>query len=445
MSAPPVQWAKGPDGKMAYQVVGDGPVDLVLIPGPRASIDVLWEQPQVERYLRRLGSFSRLILPNLRGMGPSDPISLGTPPTIEEWVSDLRWILDAAGSSTAAFLGMEGAAPIGILFAATFPDRTRALVLLNTYASMHRHDDYPFGFPPQTYDKFVDVLIAEWGSGDVLRAIAPDLAEDERYHEWFARLERASLSPSTMAVLSRTAGLLDLRGILPAIKAPTLVISHQDMPYLRLGHGRYLAEHIPNARYVERPGFWGLPWVHDVDGTLDEIQAFLTGTRGTPEVDNRVLATVLFTDIVGSTKRAAELGDRRWREVLDDHDAILRREIERYRGRPINSTGDGFIATFDGPARAIRCGLALNDAVSSLGIQIRTGLHTGEVEQRGEDVGGIAVHIAARVMSEAGPNEVLVSGAVPPLVAGSGIEFDNRGSRELKGVPGEWRLYAVKQ
>ena len=444
MEPPRIEWAEGPDGKMAYQVIGDGPVDVVLVPGPRSNIDVLWEQPQVERYLRRLASFSRLILPNLRGVGLSDPIPLGAPPTTEEWASDLRWILDAAGSDTTALINMEGAGSLGMLFAATFPDRTRALVLLNSYAMLRRDDDYPWGFPPHAYERFIRILVREWGTGQVLRVIAPELADDANYRAWFARLERSSAGPSTIALLSHVLGELDLRGVLPTIRAPTLIISHAGMPYLRVGHGRYLAEHIPNARYVERPGFWGLPWVHDVDWTLDEIQAFLTGTRGTPELDDRVLATVLFTDIVGSTEHAAELGDRRWRALLDDHDGLVRREVDRFRGRTVNFTGDGFLATFDGPARAIRCAVALSEALPKLGIEVRTGLHTGEVEQRGDDVGGIAVHIGARVMAEAGAGEVLVSGAVPPLVAGSGLEFDDRGSHELKGVPGEWRLYAVK-
>jgi class 3 adenylate cyclase len=236
----------------------------------------------------------------------------------------------------------------------------------------------------------------------------------------------------------------DARGILPAIKAPTLVVSHTESGWLRLGHGRYLAEHIPNARYVERQGPVGLFWMHDADWTLDEVRAFFTGARSAPGFDDRVLATVLFTDIVGSTERAAEIGDQRWRWLLDEHDTIVRREIERFRGRPVKSTGDGFLATFDGPARAIRCAVALGEAVRPLGIDVRTGLHTGEVELRGEDVGGIAVHIAARVMAEAGGGEVLVSGAVPPLVAGSGIDFADRGARALKGVPGDWRLFAVQ-
>jgi class 3 adenylate cyclase len=310
---------------------------------------------------------------------------------------------------------------------------------------LRRGDDYPWGFPPQAYERFIRILVGEWGTGKVLRVIAPELADDANYRNWFARLERASLSPSTLALITGILGELDLRGVLPAIKAPTLVISHTDMPYLRIGHGRYLAEHIPNARYVERSGFWGLPWVHDVDGTLEEIQSFLIGTRRTPALDDRVLATVLFTDIVGSTERAAELGDQRWRWLLDEYEALVRREIESFRGRAVNFTGDGCLATFDGPARAIRCAAALNEAARKLGVEVRTGLHTGEVEQRGDDVGGIAVHIGARVMGEAGPGEVLVSGAMPPLVAGSGIEFEDRGEHTLKGVPGEWRLYAVKQ
>ena len=237
----------------------------------------------------------------------------------------------------------------------------------------------------------------------------------------------------------------DVRGVLPSVKAPTLVISHTEVPWIRLGHGRYLAEHIPNARYVERAGFWGgVFWMEDVDWVLDEVQSFLTGTKSATSLDDRVLATILFTDIVGSTERAVEVGDRRWRELLDEHDEITRREIERFRGHHVKSTGDGVLATFDGPARAIRCALALRDAVRSLGIDIRTGLHTGEIEVRGEDVAGIAVVIGARVMAEARLGEVLLSGAVPPLVAGSGLEFEDRGVRPLKGVPGEWRLFAVR-
>jgi class 3 adenylate cyclase len=274
--------------------------------------------------------------------------------------------------------------------------------------------------------------------------LAPEIADDLRLSDWYARLERSSMSPTNYQYVLKVVGAADLRGILPTIKAPVLVISHAGHPYLRLGHGRYLAEHLPNARYVERPGFWGVPWLHDVDWTLDEVQSFFTGTRGTPDLDDRVLATVLFTDIVGSTRRAAEIGDKRWRVLLDEHDVLTRREIDRFRGRWVKSTGDGLLATFDGPARATRCALALVETVRPLGIEVRAGLHAGEVELRDDDVGGIAVHIAERVMAEATAGEVLVSHSIPPLVAGSEIEFDDRGVRELKGVPGEWKLFAVR-
>jgi class 3 adenylate cyclase len=290
----------------------------------------------------------------------------------------------------------------------------------------------------------VEQSIAEFGSAGTLRGLAPELADDERFREWFARLERLSTGPTNMETQMRSLSIWDSRGMLPSIKTPTLVISHTKHPWVRSEHGRYLADHIPDARYIERSGHFGLYWIHDVEWVLDEVQTFITGTRGPADLEDRVLATVLFTDIVASTEHATELGDRRWRHLLDEHDSVVRSEIERFRGKALKSTGDGVMATFDGPARAIRCALAIKEAVGELGVQIRTGLHTGEVEQRGEDVGGIAVHIAARVMAEAPANEVLVSGAIPPLVAGSGLEFDDRGSHALKGVPGEWRLYAVK-
>jgi len=426
--------------------VGDAPIDLVFVTHMRNNLDVVWEHPPLERYFRRLASFSRLILFNQRGSGISDPIPLGAPATFEEFMMDLRWVLDAVGSERAAFLATEVGGMPAALFAATFPERTLALALVDCMAMLRRAEDYPWGFTQDALERFTAVFVATWGTGESLGVIAPELAEDERFRDWFARLERLSMSPTPLETMwRRIASTFDVRGILPSIKAPTLVISHAEQPWIRLGHGRYLAEHIPNARYVERPGFAGpLFWIHDVDWTLDEVQAFLTGSRSAPSLDDRVLATVLFTDIVGSTERAAEIGDQRWRWLLDEHDALVRREIERFRGRPVKSTGDGFLATFDGPARAIRCAVALGPALGPLGIQVRAGLHTGEVELRVEDIGGIAVHIAARVMAEASAGEVLVSGAVPPLVAGSGLRFADRGTHALHGVPGEWRLFAVE-
>lgn len=444
MKRPPVHYAESPEGKIAYQVVGDGPIDLVFHPTGGWNLDIIWEHPPLERYLRRLASFSRLILFNPRGSGLSDPIPLGAPPTLEEWAMDHRWVLDAAGSARAAFLTVGDIGPFVLLFAATFPERTLALGLINCYASLLRRDDYPWGFPPEVLDRLNAAAVSTWGTGGLLRFLAPEVADDEPVREWYARLERGTSTPSFLEIFRRTLSTVDVRGILPSINTPTLVVSHAGNPYIRLGHGRYLTEHIPSARYVERPGFFGLPWVHDVEGTLDEVQTFLTGTKGMPDLDDRVLATILFTDIVGSTERAAEIRDKPWRELLDEHDSLTRREIERFRGRAVKTTGDGVLATFDGPARAIRCAIDLRESARALGLEIYTGLHTGEIEVRGDDVSGIAVNIAARVMAEAGAGEVLVSGSVPPLVAGSGIEFDDRGVREFKGVPGEWRLFAVK-
>jgi class 3 adenylate cyclase/pimeloyl-ACP methyl ester carboxylesterase len=445
MKAPRVHYADSPDGKIAYQIVGTGPMDLVWASDTRwTNLDVVWEQPQFERYLRRLASFSRLILYNPRGTGLSDPIPVGIPPTVEEWCMDFRWILDAAQSERAAVLATDGGGTIALMSGASFPERIQSVALVDCYATLGRQDDYPWGMPQVALDGLLGSMVDLWGTGQSLRLVAPELADDERFREWYARLERGAASPSSVDYFRANNAVLDFRGVLPSINAPTLVVSHTAHAFVRLGHGRYLADHLPNARYIERPGFAGLPWIHDVDGTLDEVQRFFTGTKGVPDLDDRVLATVLFADIVGSTTRAAEIGDQKWRALLDEHDNLSRREIDRFRGRFIKSTGDGFLATFDGPARAIRCAIALSESIRTLGIEVRAGLHTGEIELRDQDVGGIAIHIAERVMGEAGAGEVFVSGAIPPLVAGSGIDFDDLGQRALKGVPGEWRLYSVK-
>jgi class 3 adenylate cyclase len=445
MKPPPVQFVDGPDGRIAYQVLGDGPVDLCFFPFlQRSNLDIIWEQPLLERYLRRLASFSRLILVNPRGTGLSDPIRTPELWTAEEAAMDFRTVLDEIGSQRVAFFSHEASARGAMFFAAAFPDRTHSLVLLNPAATFRREDDYPWGLPPSAIDRFFAAFFNNWGTGSNLDYMAPHLAGDERLREWFGRLERLGSSHAMAMASVQSMTWWDVRGVLPSIKAPTLVISHTDVRWIRLGHGRYVADHIPGARYVERPGVWGVYWIDDVDWTLSEVQAFLTGSRAAPDLDDRVLATVLFTDIVSSTERAAALGDQRWRMLLGEHEKATRHELERYRGRLIKLTGDGVLATFDGPARATRCAVAITEAVRDMGIELRAGLHTGEVEMLDNDVGGIAVHIAERVMAEAGPGEVLVSSAVPPLVAGSGIDFDDRGVQPLKGVPGEWRLFAVK-
>lgn len=439
----PIQYADSPDGKIAYQVVGEGPLDLVYFPSAAWQLDLAWDEPRVERFLRRLASFSRLILINPRGTGPSDPVPLGAPPTAEEWAMDFRWVLDAVGSQRAAFMSSHDFVSLLLLFAATFPERTQALVLIDGWATLRQREDYPWGIPGQVLTRLNEAMIVAYGTGEAAARLAPELADDPNFCEWYARLERATTSPSQFAIVRRVVSGVDLRGVLGSIKAPTLVIDHVGDRYIREGHGRFLADHVTGARYIQRPGWMGFSWLHDTDWTLDEVREFLTGTRGTAELDDRVLATILFTDIVGSTQQLARLGDRRWRELLDQHDVVTRREVGRFRGQVIKTTGDGLLATFEGPARAIRCALSLRDALQPLGIQVRAGLHTGEVELREDDLAGIAVHIAERVMANGDADEVLVSGSLPPLVAGSGIEFDDQGEHQLKGVPTHVHVFRV--
>jgi class 3 adenylate cyclase len=446
MTAPSTRYVATPAGKIAYQVIGDGPIDLVFCPSWITNLDVMWEEPSMERFLRRLASFSRLLLFDKRGSGLSDPIPLGAPPTLEESAMDLRFVLDEVGSEHAAILAIEQGCWIGILFAAAFPSHTSALVLVDPFVRMLRSDAYPWGMPSATLQRFVEGTIDRWGTGGDLDFIAPELAGDLRFRSWYSRLERASMSPGTYETLASIYFLdetLDLTDVLPTVRVGTMVISHRGHAWIRPEHGSYIAERIQGARYVERPDRYGLYWKHDVSGVLEAVEEFLTGSRRTPPSDDRVLATVLFTDIVDSTRQAAALGDERWRDLLDAHDSIMRRAIGEARGRIVKSTGDGVLATFDGPARAIRCAVDIRADIAGLGIELRSGLHTGEIEVRDDDVGGIAVHIGARVAATAAAGEILVSSTVKDLVAGSGIEFVERGRQELKGIPGEWSLFVV--
>jgi class 3 adenylate cyclase len=435
---PETQFAVGPEGQVGYQVFGEGPVDVLLVLSI-SNIEVMWEEPRVERFLRRLASFSRVIIFDKRGTGVSDPVPLGALPTLEEWTEDIRVILDAVGCDRAAVVGAGMGSLLAIVFAASHPERAAALILLDGLSCGMRKEDYPPGLPPDLVDRAI-----EWAKQrDWAPLLAPSLAEDEEFRRWMRRLGRLAVSPTAAERIFRY-GLVscDVRAALPTITAPTLVLHRSGNRFVPVDHGRYLGEHIKGATYVEFPGADSEFYVGNQDAILDEIQGFLTGVRGEPDI-NRVLATVIFTDLVSSTERAAELGDRRWREVLDSHDGIARRHIKHFRGRLIKATGDGVLATFDGPARAIRCTRIIEDEVRKLGVEVRAGLHTGEVELRGDDIGGIAVALAARVMGEAAPSEVLVSSTVKDLVVGSGIEFEDRGTHQLKGVPGEWRLFAV--
>jgi class 3 adenylate cyclase len=436
--APETRYVLSGEHHIAYQVVGDGPIDLVYVPSWISQIEHYWDEPTVASHFRRLASFSRLITFDRRGTGLSDPVE--RPPTLEEQMDDVVAVMDAAGSRIAAvYAQLEGGA-MAALFAATHPERTGALVLYEAQPRMSWAPDYPWALQVEERERHLQNL--NWGDGSRILALSPRAASSERLRAWFARLERLAASPGTAAKFMRMNGQVDVRAVLPAIQAPTLVLHRADDKAIDIRHARYLAEHIPGARYRELPGDEALSFGAAADILLDEIEEFLTGTRKAPAPE-RILATVMFCDIADSTRTAAEMGDRRWRELLQTLRDAIGGELERYRGRPIKTMGDGFLSTFDGPARAIRCAQAIDEAASSYGVQVRTGLHTGEIELLDSDVGGIAVHIAARVMGQAGPGEVLVSGTVKDLVVGSGIEFEDRGEQELRGVPGAWRLWAA--
>jgi class 3 adenylate cyclase len=441
-SAPPeTRYAKSGDVNIAYQVTGDGPLDLVYVPGWISNIELMWEEPAHARLLRRLASFSRLILFDKRGTGLSDPVPVDRLPTLEQRMDDVRAVMDAAGSAGAALFGSSEGGLMSVLFAATYPERTRALVTLAIYAKRLWSHDYPWAPTPEARSAEIESIERNWGGEMDISELAP--SADDAFKRRAVAYLRRSASPGAAVALLRMNSQIDVREALPTISVPTLVLQRVGDRDVNVEEGRWIAGQIPGAKYVELPGDEHLIWAGDVDSVVDEVEEFLTGTRPVPEPD-RVLATVLFTDLVGSTERATELGDRRWVDVLEQHHAVVRRELERFRGREVDTAGDGFLATFDGPARAIRCACAIAQAVGELGLQVRAGVHTGECELLGGDkVAGVAVHTGARVAAAAQPGEVLASQTVKDLVAGSGIEFEDRGVHELKGVPGEWRLYAV--
>jgi class 3 adenylate cyclase len=443
LGRPKTQYAIADDGAhIAFQVFGEGPLDLICIPGWISNLELFWEDPGQVAFYERLASFSRVILLDKRGTGLSDPVAAGSAPTLEQRMDDVRAVLDAVNSERAAFFTVSEGGPMSLLFATTYPERTVALVLYGCWARAIRGPDYPYGYTREEFEDLIDVVEQHWGEARLLGLIAPTLAEVPEAVEGMARTERLSATPATAGALLRMAFEGDIRSVLPVVDVPTLVMHRTGDRFVVFEHGRYLAEHISGAKLVELPGedhaHWDL-----TDRLADETEMFLTGERPVQQV-NRQLATVLFTDVVESTRRASELGDQRWAQLLDELDAIVSRQITRYRGQLVKGTGDGHLATFDGPGRAIVCAQAVHDGVARLGITLRAGLHTGEIEVRGNDVGGIAVHVAARVLGHATSGETLVSAAVPPLVLGSGIEFADRGEHELKGVPGAWRLFAVQ-
>lgn len=437
---PTTRYATSPDGtSIAYQVHGEGPIDLVFVPGFVSHVELLWEEPAFARFLRGFASFARVVVFDKRGQGLSD--RPGRPPTLEESMDDLGAVMDAIGIERAAILGVSEGGPMSLLYAASHPGRVSALILYGTYARILKAPDHPDGIDEVQLDRWAEAMRAEWGGAVGVGLWAPSERNNPDFARWWARLLRQGTSPSGAADLIDLYREMDVRSVLPAIGAPTLVLHRSGDRVVPVGQARYLADHIPGARCVELEGADHLPAVGG-DELIGEAEEFLLGSRGAHEVE-RALATVLFTDIVGSTETAARLGDRRWRDLLEHHDAIVRQALAVHRGHEVKTTGDGFLATFDGPARAIRCALAIRDELGASGIEIRSGIHSGEVEMIGADVGGMAVNIGARVGALADGGDVLVSSTVRELVVGSGIEFEPRGAHELKGAPGEWRLFAV--
>lgn len=430
------------EDRIAYQVVGGGPIDLVITPGSFLSFDVAGEDPAADLYFRRLASFTRLIRFDRRGAGASDPVALDALPHLESYVEETVAVMDAVGSHQAAIMAGYDAGPMAMLLAATKPERISALVLSNTTARPLKAADYPIGLDPDAAEQFAEMVAETWGTGEQAALFVPSRADDPRFLAWFAKLQRLTISPTEAGAYLRAMFDVDVRSVLPSIRIPTLILHRTELAYIPFSHAEYVADHIPGARLVAIPGRDGpFIWEHP-ERALDAIEEFLTGVSPMARPD-RVIATVLFTDIVGSTELAADMGDRAWRDLLESHDAAVRSELEAYRGRVIGTQGDGFLATFDGPGRAIRAALGIGKALSFLGLEVRCGLHTGEIEIVGDDVAGLAVHIGARIVALAPPGDVLVSRTVKDLVVGSGIEFEDRGTHSLKGVPDEWQLFAA--
>lgn len=441
---PEVRYAKTLDGiHIAYQTVGSGLFDLIFANSWCSHCEYSWTNPAIVRFYAALASFCRLVLFDKRGTGLSDPVA-GVP-TVDDRMDDIRAVMDALGSERAALFGSSEGAATCALFAATYPERTTAMVLFAPFVVGLVNEECPWAWPQEVWDLLLEGMENGWGTpaGSAVELVNPSLAGNEAAMEWYAHYYRAAASPAAAIAMLEVNTRLDIRPALESVRVPTLVIQRRDETWCNVEYGRFTAAKIPGATLVEIDGTDHYPWEQNADTVVGEIEEFLTGARHERDSD-RVLATVLFTDIVSSTERASDMGDRAWRELLDAHDNAVRRQLERFSGHEIKTTGDGFLATFDGPARAVRCALAIRDASSRLDIEVRCGLHTGEIERRGNDIGGIAVHIGQRVSSLARPGEVCVSRTVVDLVAGSGIEFNDHGTHDLKGVPGSWQLFTAQ-
>jgi class 3 adenylate cyclase len=431
------RYARNGDLRVAYRASREGARDIVFVPSWFTNCEVVPELPSIQGWAEAMTSLGRLIFFDQPGTGASDPVTAGALPTLEQWSDSITAVLDDLGSREAVLLVGVGALATGVLFAATHPSRTTALVALEVYA-----DALAERTEGVTPEEVLAAMVGMWGTGESQHVLNPDMPWNEEIRATWARLERLAASPSTAALMVPLLAEMDVRALLPTVRVPTLVVQHADDPVIPPEWGKDVADHIEGAKYVELPGRNLFHFVEPWRESFQVIAEFLTGHQA-EVADDRVLATVLFTDIVDSTRRAAEIGDRDWHALLDAHDAVVRSQLARFRGREVNTSGDGFLAMFDGPQRAIRCAMAIRDAVQALGIEVRAGLHTGECEVRGDDIGGIAVHIGARVSALAGPNDVLVSSTLRDLVIGSGLEFEDRGAHQLKGVPGEWQLFAA--
>lgn len=444
MTPPPVRYAKNGGVHIAYQVLGDGPIDLVLVHGWVSHLELNWDEPSIARFLERLASFSRLIVFDKRGTGLSDRVAENELPTLEQRMEDMRVVLDAVGSRRSALMGISEGGPMCALFAATHAERTAALIMCGSYARWIRDDDCPWAMTREQHEAAAAAFERGWGTPIGFKTVAPTSSADERYRNWWARYLRMGASPGAGVTLYRMNYEIDIRSLLPAIRVPTLLLHRSGDRLINVEASRYMAQRIPGARLVELPGDDHLVFLGDSETVLGEIQEFITGARA-PTAQETKLTTVVFVDIASSTERAAALGDARWRDLLGEFHQAVRRELDHHRGRLIDTAGDGAFASFDGPVRAIRCASAIRDRVGTLGLRIRAGVHTGECQIAGDKLAGMAVHIGARVAACAQPDQVLVSSTVKDLVAGAGLRFSDLGLKALKGVPGEWRLFSVER
>ena len=437
---PETKYAKSGDINIAYQVVGEGPVDLVLVPGWISNIDVFWEEPSVVRFLNKLASFSRLILFDKRGTGLSDRVT--DSPMLEERMDDVRAVMDAVGSQQATLLGYSEAGTMVALFAATYPERTNSIIMIGSFARRIKSHDYPCGVDVEEYKESIKELTKIWGGPIGIGQRIPSKKNDEQFKKWWAKFLRMGASPGTAEAITKMIIEIDVRDILPSINVPALIIHAEGDKVISLPNGEYLAKHIPNARLVVVKTEDHLPFIEKSTEILEEVEEFVTGIKAERNM-GRVLSTLMFTDIVDSTKMAQEMGDQNWSDLLETHDSVIRHELSVYRGKEIDTAGDSFFASFDGPARGLRCAQAINKSIDELGLSVRVGIHTGECEVRGKNLAGIAVHIAARISALAGPEQILVSRTVKDLVAGSGIEFKDFGTHSLKGVSDQWSLFEI--